>query len=555
MYDYERMITQLNLIGLLPQTQARLQVRLAPSAVALPQSPYWHADEQTVVVTLPWESDLRTLTRQLTAVLTTLRRAGVDTTLSNQPFTIAWVLPETLFERSYAAIADAKDAPDYLAFRNAWYVRFAQVWGKAQPQLQAQFGVTAGFDLHLLGDDPETHGVVGVQWEAVPLLANTDTGSQTQSLLWLRGALWGLLCNQLPAQLATWGPRVVLDLETVASLQRLQPGAKRQVPTLDDGLHLPGYPQLTLDSQLLLGAALTTGHSVTVLDERAEVLQIDTQLIAGGALLNSAASANAARSKPAQKALLATRGLPVPPAAVYVNQATALHDFHTSYTHKALAIKPTTGQNGLGVSVFRLPPTEAAFKAAFDQAAQYGPVLIETYVTGASYRFFVQDGAVKAVMEMTPANVVGDGRRTVAALVSHKNARRPAGWQPLVLDATAEATLASQGVTAETVPARGHQVFLQTVANTRFGGDGYDVTSDLAAGYAELAIQAAAALGLRVAGVDMVIANLYQAYTPEHAGLAAILSVTPTPALWPHAVAQMGTKRQLAPALVTSLLA
>ncbi|MFD1484492.1 hypothetical protein ACFQ5J_04500 [Lacticaseibacillus baoqingensis] len=554
MYDYGQMIAELNLIGLLPQTQARLQVHLAPSAANLPSSPYWLSNAKEVLVTIPWSSDLRGITRQLTAVLASLRRAGVDTTLGAEPFTISWVLPETLFSRSYEVIATTKSAPDYLAFRNAWYVRFAQVWQKAQPQLQAHFGVSRGFELHLLGEAPQTQGIIGVQWQAVPLLANTDTGSQTQSLLWLRGALWGLLCNQLPAQLATWGPKVILDPETVSSLKRLQPGVKRQVPTLDDGVHLPGYPQLSLDSQLLLGAALATGHKIAVLDERSEVLQIEDHLVAGGATLNSAAAANAAASKLAQKALLATHGLPVAPAAMYLNLNAALHDFHTSYAHKAIAVKPICGQSGLGVAVFRLPPTEAAFAQAFAQAAAYGPVLVESYVPGASYRFFVQDGAVKAVMEMTPANVVGDGRRSVAALVSHKNARRPIGWQPVVLDDTAEAALASQGVTTETIPPRGHQVFLQTVSNARFGADGYDVTADIAAGYTDLAVQAAAALGLRIAGIDMVIPNLYQAYQADQNGMAVILSITPTPALWPHAVPQMGVKRQLASDLITSLL-
>jgi D-alanine-D-alanine ligase-like ATP-grasp enzyme len=200
-----------------------------------------------------------------------------------------------------------------------------------------------------------------------------------------------------------------------------------------------------------------------------------------------------------------------------------------------------------------LPPSVDEFRQAFTQALQFGPVLIEAYAKGAAYRLFVQNQQVVAAMELTPANVVGDGRRSIAALVSHKNLRRPIAWQPVVLDEPAQAMLAAQGVTADQVVPRGHQVLLRATSNTRFGADGYDVTDDLDDGYKTLAVKAVQALGLDIAGVDMVIANLYRAYDPEKPGLADILSVTGTPAIWPHAVAQMGTKRDLATSLLTRM--
>ncbi|WP_461213663.1 hypothetical protein [Lacticaseibacillus sp. GG6-2] len=555
MYDYGQMISQLGLIGLLPQTQAKLTLRLAATDAVLPASPYWHQTKAALDVTLPWDENLRTSTRMLAAVTTTLVRAGVDVTLQETPFTLDWALPEKLFERAYMAVQDSKDAPSYIAFRNGWYVRFVQVWPKFQAQLQAQFGVTHGFDLRLLGDDPDHKGILGMRWENVPIMANTDTGNQTQNLVWLRAAIWGVLANTMPAELNSWVQAQVLDEETLSVCARFTVGKRRQIQAPDDGLHLPGYPQLSLDSQLLVATALAAGRKVEVLNETAEVLRIDGRLIVGSAALNSQVAVATSRVRPAVKRLLGEAGLPTPGGAVYLTLRAALHDYHTSFTNKAIALKPTQGQDGDGVHVFMLPPTEKVFIAAFNDAAQYGPVLIEAYAKGAAYRLVVQDDQMIAALELTPANVVGDGRKSVAALVSHKNARRPLGWQPVVLDSVAENLLAAQGVSTDTIVPRGHQVFLRNESNTRFGSDGYDVTDDLAIGYADLAVQAVKAIGLRRAGVDMVIANLYADYDPQHSGQAAILGVTATPALWPHAVAQMGTKRNLATSLLAALLA
>lgn len=553
-YDYGKMIDELNLIGLLPQTQLRLTLQLSQAPTDLPQSPYWQTTPSGVAVTLPWANDLRQTTRELSAVMVTLQRLGQDTTLGDLPFTLDWTLPEALIERAYEAIADSKNAPKYVEFHNGWYLRFVQAWGKVQPQLQATFGVTTGFDLSMLGETVVEKGIVGLRLAHVPILANTSTGSQTTSLLWLQAALWGVLGNHLPATLAEWGTPRILDPESVRVIQRFATGLRRQIQAPDDDIHLAGFPQLELDDQLMLSAALKLGKKIAVLDDTTPVLAIDDQLLAGGAFDNSHAQALVARSKPATKALLAQHDLPTPPAALYTSITLALHDFHTSYAHKAIAIKPALGHDGLGVRVFMLPPTEAEFRQAFEAAAQYGQVLVEAYAKGAAYRLFVQNHQVVAAMELTPANVVGDGRRTIATLVSHKNARRPLGWQPVVLDGPAQAMLSAQGVTSESVVPRGHQVLLRAVSNTRFGADGYDVTDDLDSSYKKLAIAAADAIGLKVAGVDLVIANLYQAYEPEQTGQADILSVTATPAIWPHAVAQMGTKRDLAQGLLTQML-
>lgn len=259
LYDYGKMIDQLNLVGLLPQTQLKMTVQLGPKTAKLPKSPYWRAQGDHLQVTLPWSSDLRQTTRLLSAVFVTLERLGQNTELGQNPFTLTWVLPEAFIHTAFEVIADTKNAPKYPEFHNGWYLRESLAWGKVQPQLQHKFGVAHGFDLTLLGENVETNGIVGLQMGSVPILANTSTGSQTTSLLWLQAALWGVLGNTLPDKLADWGTPRILDPESVRVIQGMQAGLRRQIQASDDGVHLAGFPQLNLDAQLLLSAALKLG--------------------------------------------------------------------------------------------------------------------------------------------------------------------------------------------------------------------------------------------------------------------------------------------------------
>ncbi|MRB24833.1 bifunctional glutamate--cysteine ligase/glutathione synthetase, partial [Bacillus thuringiensis] len=48
-------------------------------------------------------------------------------------------------------------------------------------------------------------------------------------------------------------------------------------------------------------------------------------------------------------------------------------------------------------------------------------VLIEEFINGTEYRFFVLDGKVSAVLLRIPANVIGDGSHTIEELVAQKN--------------------------------------------------------------------------------------------------------------------------------------
>ncbi|MGE4587477.1 MAG: glutamate ligase, partial [Mangrovibacterium sp.] len=65
--------------------------------------------------------------------------------------------------------------------------------------------------------------------------------------------------------------------------------------------------------------------------------------------------------------------------------------------------------------------------------------------------------------------------------------------------------LEARYLSSESVPKKGEQVILRRNSNLSTGGDSIDVTDELPACYGEVAVRAARAAGLRIAGVDLII--------------------------------------------------
>ncbi|MFD0897892.1 bifunctional glutamate--cysteine ligase GshA/glutathione synthetase GshB [Loigolactobacillus binensis] len=322
---------------------------------------------------------------------------------------------------------------------------------------------------------------------------------------------------------------------------------------------LPGYTDLDATTQLLLANAYHRGLEVKLLDPATGMVQLaDHIMIQGGVTqLNSQIAGQLSRNKLVSKKILGQAGINVPAGAEYTTVATALADF-TDLAKQGLVIKPKISAQGAGITVFQTPPTAAAFATAVTKALATGAAaLVENYVPGTVYRFLVINGQVKAVAECTPANVVGDGRQNLAALVAKKNRQAKRGvnlpLRPLLLDDQTAADLQQQGLSLATIPARGNQVNLRLAANFTTGGDAVDVTAEIAAGYRKVAVAVAKALQLQVAGVDIVIENLYQPLDAAHPELATVLGATAQPDLALHAAPFFGTAQPVVPFLLAQL--
>lgn len=205
-----------------------------------------------------------------------------------------------------------------------------------------------------------------------------------------------------------------------------------------------------------------------------------------------------------------------------------------------------------------MPSNKTDFKMAAKSAFAYdSTIMVEPYLNGTIYRFLVIDEQVVAIAECTPANVVGDGRHTLATLVQLKNQKRgkQTPFSPLPLDQLTKFDLQQQGYNLQQVLPRGQQVYLRLAADFATGSDAIDVTKEMDTSYQKLALTAAKALKLKVAGINMVIANLYQPLVPEQSNMANILSVTAQPELAVHEVPFFGQAQSVTQQLLKVLFA
>ena len=249
--------------------------------------------------------------------------------------------------------------------------------------------------------------------------------------------------------------------------------------------------------------------------------------------------------------LLRANGIPVP-AGLRVDSADAAVAAATAIGFPVV-VKPTDGSKGRGVQLGL--QDAAAVAAAFPRAAAIGPVMVEREIAGDDHRLLVIDGRLVAAARRLSARVVGDGRRTVRALIDRINAdprRGPEARSMLVtiaIDDEVQRTLAEQGKELRSVPADGEVVLLRRTANISTGGTMEDVTPRVHPECRRIAERAAVLAGLDICGVDLITTDITR--SPYETG-AGICELNRMPGLRPH----MGDPRSpdVAQAIVDSLI-
>jgi cyanophycin synthetase len=231
-------------------------------------------------------------------------------------------------------------------------------------------------------------------------------------------------------------------------------------------------------------------------------------------------------------ALLRERGIPVPDFAVFhaKDLASAFSAFH-SLRHPVV-VKPCFGAGGQGITVGVTTLPEFR-RACYRAALTADPIIVEQLVPGRHWRITLFDGELVFACERLPASVVGDGRSSIAALVSRRNSAIveregfPSAY-PIHLDEDTRAALRAQDMSADSVPAAGQRVVLKRICNAAAGGLTVDITGRLHEDYLDLARRAAAAMGAKLAGVDIIGPDATQ---PIGSGDVFVNEVNTTPDL------------------------
>lgn len=220
--------------------------------------------------------------------------------------------------------------------------------------------------------------------------------------------------------------------------------------------------------------------------------------------LTTAVAMSRCDDKALTRRLLEREGLSVPDQAVAKDE-TAVRRFLEK--HERIVVKPARGEQGRGVYV-DIRELAPAMAAVAELQEQTDLVLLEQFVQGQDLRIIVIDGEAVAAAVRRPAEVEGDGKLTVEALIEKQSRRRAAatgGESHIPLDAETERCLAAEGVSRETVLPEGRRLAVRKTANLHTGGTIHDVTDVLHPRLAEAAVKAAEVLHMPVVGFDFMV--------------------------------------------------
>jgi D-alanine-D-alanine ligase-like ATP-grasp enzyme len=171
-------------------------------------------------------------------------------------------------------------------------------------------------------------------------------------------------------------------------------------------------------------------------------------------------------------------------------------------------VKPVNTDHGIAVSTNIKSRQEliSAIENAFKFAQK---VIVEEFVPGQEYRFLVIDFAVRAIAFREPANVTGDGKSTIQQLIDKKNVGRGNDYRhpllKIVVDQEVKRHLNVLSLSSDSILKKGEKVYLRKNSNLSTGGDSIDVTDEMFDFYKEVAVKAAQASGLKIAGIDIII--------------------------------------------------
>jgi GNAT-family acetyltransferase (TIGR03103 family) len=271
-----------------------------------------------------------------------------------------------------------------------------------------------------------------------------------------------------------------------------------------------GYDKINRYSRVIVDEALGRGIAVEIVDPgRGELcLRYGARSMITFESLSELTSAVAFRrcdDKILTRSVLERAGLSIPAGRQASFDAADIDFLHE---HTSIVVKPARGEQGWGITVGVTSVDD--LRAACTSAQSYCPsVLLEEHCLGDDVRAVVIDGAVVAAAVRRPATVTGDGNSTVAELVDRVAQQRQAQTGQaghITLDDEGVVRMVrNAGWELDSVLPPSRDLVVSPTANVHNGATIEDITAELHPALAGLAVAAASAIGLPVAGVDLIV--------------------------------------------------
>ena len=327
---------------------------------------------------------------------------------------------------------------------------------------------------------------------------------------------------------------------------------------------LKGYEEMELSTQMLLFDAIQKGIHFEILDEQDQFLKLwhkdHVEYVKNG---NMTSKDNyvvplAMANKTVTKKILADAGFPVPAGDEFTSLEQGLA-YYPLIKDKQIVVKPKSTNFGLGISIFQEPASLDNYQKALEIAfAEDTAVLVEEFIPGTEYRFFILDGRCEAVLLRVAANVVGDGKHTIRELVAQKNANPLRGrdhrspLEIIELGDIEQLMLTQQGYAPDDMLPEGKKVNLRRNSNISTGGDSIDVTETMDSSYQELAAAMATSMGAWACGVDLIIPDKTQPASKEKPNFTCI-ELNFNPAMYIHTYCAEGPGQAITPKILDKL--
>ncbi len=339
--------------------------------------------------------------------------------------------------------------------------------------------------------------------------------------------------------------QVALGLKEQEALDKIGPRIhKRMAIGL---LHLFSHDRMTTAARL--GVPCQTGYGMPGYLVRIGQGSAAQILAAGATVATSKLGRELAGEKSLTYHFLVERGLPVARqiSAHGVEEAVQAAE-EIGYP---VVLKPLRANRGRGVSV-NLQSADAvreAYKLASEIQTR---AVVERYLPGDDYRLLVVDGKFTAAVQRPPPSVVGDGAHNLQELIDliNKVERRDGVlFDPISVNDEARRLLAEQGMQLGTVPSAGQRIRFRRSASPE--STTIDVTDLVHPDNRAVAVAAARACFLDVAGVDFMSPDITRSWKENGAG---IVEVNAGPAVDLHMYPREGKRRDISWHVIRSRL-